>query len=138
MLQQGCVYINWLFLKNLAFFFTKKREAVPVITRGCKIPFTAPEADQGVGHTLKEFKKKPGKMGIFWPSSMDLCLLFLLKALAKAEDQFKRIMSEYPEESCFCLAHYGIGRVYLRQNRLVWWGKKKSFFFEELCVGGGV
>lgn len=78
--------------------------------------------------------KKPRKMGIFWPSSMDLCLPFLLKALAKAEDQFKRIMAEYPEESCFCLAHYGIGRVYLRQNRLVWWemsgivGKKKSFY----------
>ncbi|XP_014111143.1 PREDICTED: E3 ubiquitin-protein ligase TTC3 isoform X1 [Pseudopodoces humilis] len=39
------------------------------------------------------------------------------EALAKAEDQFKKIIEEYPEESCFCLAHYGIGRVYLRQNR---------------------
>uniref|UniRef100_A0A8C9N9B4 RING-type E3 ubiquitin transferase n=1 Tax=Serinus canaria TaxID=9135 RepID=A0A8C9N9B4_SERCA len=39
------------------------------------------------------------------------------EALAKAEDQFKKIMEKYPEESCFCLAHYGIGRVYLRQNR---------------------
>lgn len=76
-------------------------------------------------------------MGIFWPSSMDLCLLFLLKALAKAEDQFKRIMSEYPEESCFCLAHYGIGRVYLRQNRLVWWGKKKSFYLRNCVWEGG-
>ncbi|XP_063249276.1 E3 ubiquitin-protein ligase TTC3 isoform X5 [Prinia subflava] len=41
------------------------------------------------------------------------------EALAKAELQFKKIMEEYPEESCFCLAHYGIGRVYLRQNRFV-------------------
>ncbi|XP_039243251.1 E3 ubiquitin-protein ligase TTC3 [Pipra filicauda] len=39
------------------------------------------------------------------------------EALAKAEDQFKKIIEEYPEERCFCLAHYGIGRVYLRQNR---------------------
>ncbi|XP_059696120.1 E3 ubiquitin-protein ligase TTC3 isoform X2 [Haemorhous mexicanus] len=39
------------------------------------------------------------------------------EALAKAEDQFKKIMEKYPEESCFCLAHYGIGRVYLKQNR---------------------
>ncbi|KAM3677909.1 E3 ubiquitin-protein ligase TTC3 isoform 1-T1 [Ammospiza maritima maritima] len=41
------------------------------------------------------------------------------EALAKAEVQFKKIMEKYPEESCFCLAHYGIGRVYLRQNRFV-------------------
>ncbi|KAJ7398929.1 hypothetical protein BTVI_120287 [Pitangus sulphuratus] len=39
------------------------------------------------------------------------------EALAKAEEQFKKIIEEYPEERCFCLAHYGIGRVYLRQNR---------------------
>ncbi|XP_064503163.1 E3 ubiquitin-protein ligase TTC3 isoform X4 [Pseudopipra pipra] len=39
------------------------------------------------------------------------------EALAKAEDQFKKIIEEYREERCFCLAHYGIGRVYLRQNR---------------------
>ncbi|XP_064262599.1 E3 ubiquitin-protein ligase TTC3 isoform X4 [Passer domesticus] len=39
------------------------------------------------------------------------------EALAKAERQFRKIMEQYPEESCFCLAHYGIGRVYLRQNR---------------------
>ncbi|KAM7066771.1 E3 ubiquitin-protein ligase TTC3 isoform 1-T1 [Acridotheres tristis] len=39
------------------------------------------------------------------------------EALTKAEHQFKRIIEEYPEESCFCLAHYGIGKVYLRQNR---------------------
>ncbi|XP_054484400.2 E3 ubiquitin-protein ligase TTC3 isoform X3 [Agelaius phoeniceus] len=41
------------------------------------------------------------------------------EALAKAEVQFKKIIEDYPEESCFCLAHYGIGRVYLRQNRFV-------------------
>ncbi|XP_037992049.1 E3 ubiquitin-protein ligase TTC3 [Motacilla alba alba] len=41
------------------------------------------------------------------------------EALTKAESQFKKIMEEYPEESCFCLAHYGIGRVYLKQNRFV-------------------
>ncbi|XP_041255943.1 E3 ubiquitin-protein ligase TTC3 isoform X1 [Onychostruthus taczanowskii] len=41
------------------------------------------------------------------------------EALAKAEHQFKKIIEDYPEESCFCLAHYGIGRVYLRQNRFV-------------------
>ncbi|XP_072792022.1 E3 ubiquitin-protein ligase TTC3 isoform X4 [Taeniopygia guttata] len=39
------------------------------------------------------------------------------EALARAEVQFKKIIEDYPEESCFCLAHYGIGRVYLRQNR---------------------
>ncbi|XP_066033263.1 E3 ubiquitin-protein ligase TTC3 isoform X2 [Chamaea fasciata] len=39
------------------------------------------------------------------------------EALAEAEDLFKKIIADYPEESCFCLAHYGIGRVYLRQNR---------------------
>ncbi|RMC06130.1 hypothetical protein DUI87_15560 [Hirundo rustica rustica] len=39
------------------------------------------------------------------------------EALAKAEDQFKKIIEDYPEESCFCLAHYGLGRVYLKQNR---------------------
>lgn len=37
---------------------------------------------------------------------MYLCLTFLLKALAKAEDQFKKIIEEYPKENCFCLAHY--------------------------------
>ncbi|XP_056366168.1 E3 ubiquitin-protein ligase TTC3 isoform X2 [Oenanthe melanoleuca] len=41
------------------------------------------------------------------------------EALAKAEHQFKRIIEEYPEENCFCLAHYGIGKVYLRQNRFL-------------------
>ncbi|RLW07523.1 hypothetical protein DV515_00003487, partial [Chloebia gouldiae] len=40
-------------------------------------------------------------------------------ALARAEVQFKKIIEDYPEESCSCLAHYGIGRVYLRQNRFV-------------------
>ncbi|XP_027763744.1 E3 ubiquitin-protein ligase TTC3 [Empidonax traillii] len=39
------------------------------------------------------------------------------EALAKAEEQFKRIIEENLDERCFCLAHYGIGRVYLRQNR---------------------
>ncbi|XP_071423208.1 E3 ubiquitin-protein ligase TTC3 isoform X2 [Pithys albifrons albifrons] len=39
------------------------------------------------------------------------------EALARAEDQFKKIIEDYPEERCFCLAHYGIGKVYLRQNR---------------------
>ncbi|XP_032907978.1 E3 ubiquitin-protein ligase TTC3 isoform X2 [Catharus ustulatus] len=39
------------------------------------------------------------------------------EALAKAEHQFKKIIEDYPEEMCFSLAHYGIGKVYLRQNR---------------------
>ncbi|XP_010226687.1 PREDICTED: E3 ubiquitin-protein ligase TTC3 [Tinamus guttatus] len=37
--------------------------------------------------------------------------------LIKAEDQFKKIIEQYQSERCDCLAYYGIGRVYLRQNR---------------------
>ncbi|XP_069641233.1 E3 ubiquitin-protein ligase TTC3 isoform X4 [Haliaeetus albicilla] len=40
-----------------------------------------------------------------------------LKALTKAEDQFKKIIEQYQEERFGCLAYYGIGKVYLRQNR---------------------
>ncbi|XP_065597809.1 E3 ubiquitin-protein ligase TTC3 isoform X2 [Cyrtonyx montezumae] len=39
------------------------------------------------------------------------------EALTKAEDQFKRIIEQYHEERFDCLAYYGIGKVYLRQNR---------------------
>ncbi|OXB68617.1 hypothetical protein ASZ78_014264 [Callipepla squamata] len=39
------------------------------------------------------------------------------EALTKAEDQFKRIIEQYQEERFDCLAYYGIGKVYLRQNR---------------------
>ncbi|OXB79514.1 UNVERIFIED_CONTAM: hypothetical protein H355_000330, partial [Colinus virginianus] len=39
------------------------------------------------------------------------------EALSKAEDQFKRIIEQYQEERFDCLAYYGIGKVYLRQNR---------------------
>ncbi|KAM4788965.1 E3 ubiquitin-protein ligase TTC3 isoform 1-T1 [Cyanocitta cristata] len=42
------------------------------------------------------------------------------EALANAEVQFKKILEDYPEESCFCLAHYGLGRVYLKQNRFAY------------------
>lgn len=44
---------------------------------------------------------------------------FILKALSKAEDQYKKILEQYQEERFGCLAYYGIGKVYLRQNRLV-------------------
>ncbi|NXG33127.1 TTC3 ligase, partial [Dromaius novaehollandiae] len=37
--------------------------------------------------------------------------------LTKAEDQFSKIIEQYQEERFDCLAYYGIGRVYLRQNR---------------------
>ncbi|NXA51181.1 TTC3 ligase, partial [Nothocercus julius] len=37
--------------------------------------------------------------------------------LVKAEDQFKKIIEQYQLERFDCLAYYGIGRVYLRQNR---------------------
>ncbi|XP_032653076.1 E3 ubiquitin-protein ligase TTC3 isoform X4 [Chelonoidis abingdonii] len=37
--------------------------------------------------------------------------------LAKAEDQFNKIIEQYHKERFNCLAHYGIGKVYLRQNR---------------------
>ncbi|XP_037759993.1 E3 ubiquitin-protein ligase TTC3 isoform X8 [Chelonia mydas] len=37
--------------------------------------------------------------------------------LAKAEDQFNTIIEQYHKERFNCLAHYGIGKVYLRQNR---------------------
>ncbi|NXI65542.1 TTC3 ligase, partial [Anseranas semipalmata] len=39
------------------------------------------------------------------------------EALAKAEDQFNKIIEQYQEERFDCLAYYGIGKVYLRQNR---------------------
>ncbi|KFV59323.1 E3 ubiquitin-protein ligase TTC3, partial [Gavia stellata] len=39
------------------------------------------------------------------------------EALTKAEDQFKKIIEQYQEERLGCLAYYGIGKVYLRQNR---------------------
>ncbi|XP_030316378.1 E3 ubiquitin-protein ligase TTC3 [Calypte anna] len=39
------------------------------------------------------------------------------EALKKAEDQFKKIIDQYQEERFGCLAYYGIGNVYLRQNR---------------------
>ncbi|XP_075767908.1 E3 ubiquitin-protein ligase TTC3 isoform X1 [Pelodiscus sinensis] len=37
--------------------------------------------------------------------------------LAKAEDQFNKIIEQYHKERFNCLAHFGIGKVYLRQNR---------------------
>ncbi|KFV77560.1 E3 ubiquitin-protein ligase TTC3, partial [Struthio camelus australis] len=37
--------------------------------------------------------------------------------LTKAEYQFNKIIEQYQEERFDCLAYYGIGRVYLRQNR---------------------
>ncbi|XP_061857095.1 E3 ubiquitin-protein ligase TTC3 isoform X3 [Colius striatus] len=39
------------------------------------------------------------------------------EALTKAENQFKKIIEQYSEERCGCLAYYGIGKVYLRRNR---------------------
>ncbi|XP_068000700.1 E3 ubiquitin-protein ligase TTC3 isoform X2 [Melanerpes formicivorus] len=39
------------------------------------------------------------------------------EALTKAEDQYKKIIEQYHEERFGCLAYYGIGKVYLRQNR---------------------
>ncbi|NXI90226.1 TTC3 ligase, partial [Psophia crepitans] len=39
------------------------------------------------------------------------------EALTKAEDQFKKILEQYQEARFGCLAYYGIGKVYLRQNR---------------------
>ncbi|XP_068273537.1 E3 ubiquitin-protein ligase TTC3 isoform X2 [Nyctibius grandis] len=39
------------------------------------------------------------------------------EALTKAEDQFKKTVEQYQEERFACLAYYGIGKVYLRQNR---------------------
>ncbi|KAM6097290.1 E3 ubiquitin-protein ligase TTC3 isoform 2-T4 [Chlamydotis macqueenii] len=39
------------------------------------------------------------------------------EALTKAEDQFRKIIELYQEERFGCLAYYGIGKVYLRQNR---------------------
>ncbi|XP_063306349.1 E3 ubiquitin-protein ligase TTC3 [Pelobates fuscus] len=37
--------------------------------------------------------------------------------LTKAEEQFKRIQTQYTKERFSCLAVYGIGNVYFRQNR---------------------
>lgn len=65
---------------------------------------------------MEEKKNKGGK---YWQSTTYFCLTFILKALAKAEDQFKKIIEQYQEERFGCLAYYGIGKVYLRQNRLV-------------------
>ncbi|XP_035401875.1 E3 ubiquitin-protein ligase TTC3 isoform X3 [Cygnus atratus] len=39
------------------------------------------------------------------------------EALTKAEFQFNKIIEQYQEERFDCLAYYGIGKVYLRQNR---------------------
>ncbi|XP_054255541.1 E3 ubiquitin-protein ligase TTC3 [Indicator indicator] len=39
------------------------------------------------------------------------------EALTKAEGQYKKIIEQYQEERFGCLAYYGIGKVYLRQNR---------------------
>ncbi|KFQ18391.1 E3 ubiquitin-protein ligase TTC3, partial [Merops nubicus] len=39
------------------------------------------------------------------------------ESLTKAEDEFKKIIEQYQEERFGCLAYYGIGKVYLRQNR---------------------
>ncbi|KAJ6662441.1 hypothetical protein lerEdw1_011854 [Lerista edwardsae] len=39
--------------------------------------------------------------------------------LTKAEDQFNKIIEQYERVKFNCLAHYGIGRVYLRQNRFL-------------------
>ncbi|KAM6448322.1 E3 ubiquitin-protein ligase TTC3 isoform 2-T4 [Liasis olivaceus] len=37
--------------------------------------------------------------------------------LSKAKDHFNKIIEQYPKVRFNCLAHYGIGKVYLRQNR---------------------
>ncbi|KAG8450184.1 hypothetical protein GDO86_002718 [Hymenochirus boettgeri] len=37
--------------------------------------------------------------------------------LAKAEDLLKTIITQYTKERFNCLAYYGIGNVYFRQNR---------------------
>ncbi|XP_067401360.1 E3 ubiquitin-protein ligase TTC3 isoform X2 [Emydura macquarii macquarii] len=37
--------------------------------------------------------------------------------LAKAEDQFNKIIEQYHKERFNCLAHFGIGKIYFRQNR---------------------
>ncbi|XP_060626325.2 E3 ubiquitin-protein ligase TTC3 [Anolis sagrei] len=37
--------------------------------------------------------------------------------LTKAKDQFNNIIEQYQKVRFDCLAHYGIGKVYLRQNR---------------------
>ncbi|XP_019379597.1 PREDICTED: E3 ubiquitin-protein ligase TTC3 isoform X4 [Gavialis gangeticus] len=37
--------------------------------------------------------------------------------LAKAEDEFNKVIEQYQKERFNCLAHYGIGKVYFRQNR---------------------
>ncbi|XP_008588268.1 PREDICTED: E3 ubiquitin-protein ligase TTC3 [Galeopterus variegatus] len=39
--------------------------------------------------------------------------------LSEAENQFKRIIEHYPNEGLDCLAYCGIGKVYLKKNRLV-------------------
>ncbi|TKC46398.1 hypothetical protein EI555_005948, partial [Monodon monoceros] len=39
--------------------------------------------------------------------------------LSEAENQFKRMIEHYPNEGLDCLAYCGIGKVYLKKNRLV-------------------
>ncbi|XP_043927960.1 E3 ubiquitin-protein ligase TTC3 [Protopterus annectens] len=39
--------------------------------------------------------------------------------LTSAEKQFNRVVDQFPEERLHCLAFYGIGRVYFRQNRFM-------------------
>uniref|UniRef100_A0A803XPU2 E3 ubiquitin-protein ligase TTC3/DZIP3 domain-containing protein n=1 Tax=Meleagris gallopavo TaxID=9103 RepID=A0A803XPU2_MELGA len=54
---------------------------------------------------------------IIYGHATSLLGIGLPEALTKAEDQFKRIIVHYQEERFDCLAYYGIGKVYLRQNR---------------------
>lgn len=57
------------------------------------------------------------------PAFLFLCkwslFLLLLKELSEAENQFKRMIEHYPNEGLDCLAYCGIGKVYLKKNRLV-------------------
>ena len=50
---------------------------------------------------------------------MIIVFLFPLKELSEAEGQFKRMIAFYPNEGLDCLAYCGIGKVYLKKNRLV-------------------
>lgn len=48
-----------------------------------------------------------------------MVVFLLLKELSEAENQFKRILEFYPNEGLDSLAYCGIGKVYLKKNRLV-------------------
>ncbi|XP_041437100.1 E3 ubiquitin-protein ligase TTC3 [Xenopus laevis] len=90
-------------------------------------------ADSRCHNALGSFSKlldiiTPSDLQRFYLSNIDYVVLLYgyanalfgtgqCEELAKAEDQLKKIISQFTKERFNCLAFYGIGNVYFRQNR---------------------